>query len=54
MHGKWSPNREGPFQVTRVMRGNVYYPKTLEELKNDKSINETYLKMYYPTIWKNA
>lgn len=54
MYGKWSPNREGPFQVTRVMRGNMYYLKTLVELKTDKSINEKNLKMYYPTIWKNA
>jgi len=28
--GKWSPNWEGPYQITRVAPGNAYLYKTLE------------------------
>jgi hypothetical protein len=27
--GKWSPNWEGPYQITRVAPGNAYFYETL-------------------------
>ena len=53
--GKWSPNWEGPYQISRCAPGNAYNLETLEGREEfDRAINEKYLKKYYPSVWVNA
>lgn len=50
MMGKWSPNWEGPFQVTHVFDNNAY---KIQEIGKDQrllSIHGKYLKKYKPML----
>ena len=49
---KWSPNWEGPFKVHRVLKGNAYWLSSLDGEPYKRSINERYLKRYFPTMWE--
>ena len=49
--GKWSPNWEGPYCVSRCVPGNAYILETLEGEKFAKVLNGKYLKGYYPSVW---
>jgi hypothetical protein len=46
--GKWSPSWEGPYKVTSIVPGNVYFLETLEGEALPKVLNVKYLKKYYP------
>lgn len=52
MFGKWSPNCEGPFIVSTVLRGGAYKSINIQGEDLSSNINGKYLKMYYPTIWE--
>jgi hypothetical protein len=49
---KWSPSWEGPYKVSKVVPGNAYFIKTLEGHELTKTLNENYLKRYYPSVWQ--
>ena len=49
--GKWSPNWEGPYQITRVAPGNAYFYETFEGEEYSRSVNGKYFKKYYPSVW---
>ena len=53
-YGKWSPNWEGPYRVSRYVPGNAYILETLEGQPFPKALNEKYLKKYYPRVWIDA
>ena len=48
--GKWSPNQEEPFIITKVIFGGKYNLATLEGDKLARSVNGKYLKKYHPII----
>jgi len=52
--GKWSPNWEGPYRISRSAPGNAYILETLEGVEFPKALNGKYLKKYYPSIWVDA
>jgi len=52
--GKWSPNWEGPYRISRSASGNAYILETLEGVEFLKALNGKYLKKYYPSIWVDA
>jgi hypothetical protein len=52
--GKWSPNCEGPYRISRYAPGNAHILETLEGVKFPKVLNGKYLKKYYPSIWIDA
>ncbi len=54
LYGKWSPNWEGPFRVSRVVKGNFYYLKTLEGSESNKPINKKHLKHYRTLVWEDV
>ena len=49
-YGKWTPNWEGPFEVTKVFSGNAYEVVDVGSKQKIKAINEKYLKAYKPTM----
>ena len=49
--GKWSPNWEGPYIVSRCAPGNSYFLKELDGEEFDRALNGKYLKRYYPSVW---
>ena len=49
--GKWSPNWEGPYMVSRCVPGNSYFLKELQGKEFVRALNDKYLKKYYPSIW---
>ena len=52
---KWSPNWEGPYQISHCAPSNAYILKTLEGREEfDRAINGKYLKKYYPSVWVDA
>ena len=53
--GKWSPNWEGPYRISRCAPDNAYILEMLEGREEfDRAINGKYLKKYYPSVWVNA
>jgi len=42
--GKWSPNWEGPYRITRVARGNANFYETLEGEEYSRAVNGQYLR----------
>ena len=48
--GKWSPNWEGPFRISRCVPRNVYVLKSLEGEEFNRALNGKYLKKYYPSV----
>ena len=52
--GKWSPNWEGPYLISRSAPGNAYILKELEGEEFGRALNGKYLKQYYPSIWINS
>ena len=53
--GKWSPNWEGPYWISRCASGNAYILEMLEGREEfDRAIKGKYLKKYYPSVWVNA
>ena len=48
--GKWSPNWEGPYRVSRVVPGGAYILETLEGEEFARALNGKYLKKYYPSV----
>ena len=52
--GKWSPNWEGPYRISRSAPGNAYILETLEGVEFPRALNGKYLKRYYPSIWVDA
>jgi len=52
--GKWSPNWEGPYWISRSAPGNAFILETLEGVEFPRALNRTYLKKYYPSIWVDA
>ena len=52
--GKWSPNWEGPYRISRSAPGNAYILETLEGVEFPRALNGKYLKKYYPSIWIDA
>jgi dTDP-4-amino-4,6-dideoxygalactose transaminase len=52
--GKWSPNWEGPYRISRSAPGNAYILETLEGVEFPRALNGKYLKKYYPSIWVDA
>ena len=53
-YGKWSPNWEGPYRITRCMPGNAYFYETLEGEEFNRALNGKHFKKYYPSIWVDA
>ena len=53
-YGKWSPNWEGPFRITRCVPGNAYFYETLEGEEFNRALNGKHFKKYYPSIWVDA
>jgi hypothetical protein len=45
-YGKWSPNWEGSYRITRCVPSNAYFYEKLE----GEEFNKHY-KKYYPNIW---
>jgi len=52
--GKWSPNWEGPYRISRFAPGNAYILETPEGLEFPRALNGKYFKRYYPSIWVDA
>jgi hypothetical protein len=52
--GKWSPNWEGPYRISRSTPSNGYILETLKGVEFPRALNGKYLKKYYPSIWVNA
>ena len=50
--GKWSLNWEGPYRIERVVPGNSYMVQSLEGTSLSKTLNDKYLKKYYPSVWQ--
>jgi hypothetical protein len=51
--GKWSPSWEGSFRVIQVGSGNAYFVEDHEGQSLLKSLNEKYVKCYYPSMWQD-
>ena len=52
--GKWSPNWEGPFIVSRCTPWNSYFLKELNGEEFGRELNGKYLKTYYPSVWVDS
>src|SRR5664279_3317664 len=52
--GKWSPSREGPLRVARIVPGNSYLVETLEGSMLPRDINGRYLKKFHPSVCHSA
>jgi len=52
--GKWSPNWQSPYQISRSASGNACVLETLEGVDFPKALNVKYLKRYYLSIWVDA
>ena len=52
--GKWSPNWEGPFIVSRCAPWNSYFLKELNGEEFGRALNGKYLKKYYPSVWVDS
>jgi len=52
--GKWSPNWECPYRISRSAPGNAYILETLEGVEFPRALNGKYLKRYDPSIWVDA
>ena len=52
--GKWSPNWEGPYRISRSAPGNACVLETLEGVEFPRALNGKYLMKYYPSIWVDA
>jgi len=52
--GKWSPNWEGPYRISRSTPCNAYILQTLKGVEFPRALNGKYLKRYYPSIWIDA
>jgi len=52
--GKWSPNWDGPYRISRYAPGNTYILETLKGVEFTRALNEKYLRKYYPSIWIDA
>jgi hypothetical protein len=52
--GKWSLSWEGPYRVTGIVPGNLYFMETLEGGGLAKALNGRYLNMYYLSVWQGA
>jgi len=52
--GKWSPNWEGTYRISRSAPGNAYILETLEGVEFSRVLNGKNLKKYYPSIWVDA
>jgi len=52
--GKWSPNWEGPYWISRSAPRNACILETLEGVEFPRALNRKYLKKYYPSIWIDA
>ncbi|KAK9734071.1 hypothetical protein RND81_04G113000 [Saponaria officinalis] len=50
-YGKWTPQWEGPFKVTKVYSGNSY---SLQDMNGEttRNINGKFIKAYHPTVWE--
>jgi hypothetical protein len=48
--GKWSPNWDGPYEVTKVIFGNSYLLETLQGERLNRAFNGWYLKKYFPSV----
>ena len=53
-YGKWSPNWEGPYHITRCVPDNAYFYEMLEGEKFNRTLNGKHFKKYYPRIWVDA
>ena len=53
-YGKWSPNWEGPYRITRCVPSNAYFYETLEGEEFYRALNGKHFKKYCPSIWVNA
>ena len=53
-YGKWSPNWEGPYHITRCVPGNAYFYEMLEGEEFNRALNGKHFKKYYPNIWVSA
>jgi hypothetical protein len=53
-YGKWSPNWEGPYQISQCVPGNAYILEALEAEKFARALNEKYSKKHYPSIWVHS
>jgi hypothetical protein len=50
--GKWSPSWEGPYRITGIALGNVYFVETREGRGLTKALNGKYLKSIIPAYGK--
>lgn len=48
---KWSPNREGPYIVSKLLPGGVYHVGNKDGKMHERSINGKYIKTYKPYTW---
>ena len=46
------PNWEGPYIVSQVIYRETHKLVDIERKESSKSINENFLKRYYPSIWE--
>jgi hypothetical protein len=53
-YGKWLPNWEGPYRITRCVPGNDYFYDMLEGEEFNRALNGKHFKKYYPSIWVDA
>jgi hypothetical protein len=52
--GKWSPNWEGPYRISRSVPSNAYILENVDGIEFPRALNGMYLKEYYPSICIDA
>ena len=52
--GKWYPTWEEPYKISGCVPGNACILETLEEEGFSNTLNDKYLKKYYPSVWVDA
>ena len=51
--GKWSPNWEGPFLISKVLGKGAYQLQDLDSQSHSNPINGRFLKKYHPSCWES-
>ncbi|XP_024164405.1 uncharacterized protein LOC112171455 [Rosa chinensis] len=50
--GKWTPRREGPFVIHRILERGAFHLRDLDGDLHRNPINGRFLKKYYPSVWE--
>jgi hypothetical protein len=51
---KWSPNWEGSYRIEKVIPRNSYMVQSIQGTSLPRTLNEKYLKKYYPSVWQDT